>query len=446
MGKNGCNLKVLHMFVCLFLRMGYKRKTNRGSYGVDKLQEAMNKVRAGEISKKRAEFLYGVPRKTLSRHLKGEVQKVGCLGRFACDLTPEFEAALISHAVLLQQMLFGLNTVELRKLAFEIAEKKGLNHRFKKQIAGRTWMRGFLKRNPELVVRTPEATSLGRAIGFNEPVVRKFFDLYKGELEKHHYTADRVYNMDESGLTVVHKPRKVLAHRGDKQVGKITSGEKGETMTVVCAVSASGTYAPPMLIYKRKRMSELLMKDSPPGSIGACSPNGWIDTGLFVKWLNHLIAFAKPTQDKKILLIMDGHCSHKSLEAIEMARQNGVVMLCLPPHTTHRMQPLDKTFFGPLKVNYNRECDKWMLTNAGRRITQYEQASLFGMAYIRSATMEKAVSGFQSTGLWPFNPDVFTAEDFRASLVTDEPQQPADQPLGLHAASSDQVQIYNTLS
>jgi len=293
--------------------MVYKRKTSRGAYRVDKLQEVLNKVRAGEISKKKAERQYGVPRRTTSRHLKGEVQKVGNLGRFACDLGPEFEAALISHAVLLQQILFGLNTVELRKIAHETAEKKKLPHHFKNQIAGRTWMRGFLQRHPELVIRTPEATSVGRAIGFNEPVVRK------AELDKHHYTADRLYNMDESGLTVVHKPRKVLAQRGDKQVGKITSGEKGETTTVVCAVSASGIYVPPMLVFKRKRMSELLMKDSPPGSIGACSPNGWIDSGLFVKWLNHLIAFAKPTQDKKILLIMDGHSSHKSLEAIEMA-------------------------------------------------------------------------------------------------------------------------------
>jgi len=136
-------------------------------------------------------------------------------------------------------------------------------------------------------------------------------------------------------------------------------------------------------------MSELRMKDSPPGSIGACSPNGWIDSSLFVKWMSHLIAFAKPTQNKKILLIVDGHSSHKSLEAIEMARQNGIVMLCLPPHTTHRMQPLDKVFFGPLKVNYNRECDKWMVTNAGRRISQYEQASLFSAAYLVALPLKK---------------------------------------------------------
>jgi len=83
--------------------MVYKRKTSRGSYGVDKLQEVLNKVRAGEISKKKAELLYGVPKRTISCHLKGKVQKVDSLGRFACNLAPEFEAALVSHALLQQQ-------------------------------------------------------------------------------------------------------------------------------------------------------------------------------------------------------------------------------------------------------------------------------------------------------------------------------------------------------
>ena len=174
-------------------------------------------------------------------------------------------------------------------------------------------------------------------------------------MNKHSYAADRIFNVDESGLTVVHKPRKVLPNRRQKQVGRITSGEKGETMTVICAFSPSGMYVPPMLIYKRKRMTELLMKDSPPGSIGACSANGWIDSSLFVKWLNHFVEVVKPTQEKKVLLIMDGHSSHKSLEAFDFARQHGVVRISLPPHTTHRMQPLDRTFYGPLKAHYNTD-------------------------------------------------------------------------------------------
>ena len=395
----------------------------------------MQKVKGGELSKKKAESVYGIPRKTLTRHLRGVVKKVGNLGRFECDLGEEFEKALAAHALQLQQMMFGLNTVELRKLAFELAEKQKVPHRFKNETAGKTWLKGFLKRHPELAIRAPEPTSLGRAVGFNKPSVNKFFELYKSKLTKHEYTAERIFDMDESGLTVVHKPRKVLAHRGQKQIGKVTSGEKGETMTVICAVTASGTYVPPMLIYKR--MSDLLMKGSPPGSIGHCSANGWIDSALFVKWLNHFIACVKPTLDKKVLLVMDGHGSHKTLEAIDVARSHGVVMICLPPHTTHRMQPLDRTFQGLLKQNYNTECDKWMIQNAGCRISQYDQASLFGSAYIRTATMEKAISGFRCSGLWPFNPDIFNDEDFLPSLVTDEPQPPEVH----ETASADNLQV-----
>jgi len=50
----------------------------------------------------------------------------------------------------------------------------------------------------------------------------------------------------------------------------------------------------------------------------------------------------KTTQANKVLLILDGHCSHKSIDTIDLARANGVVIICLPPHKTHRMQPLDQ--------------------------------------------------------------------------------------------------------
>jgi len=402
--------------------MVYRRKTTRGSYGVENLQQAVRRVKAGEISKRKAETLYGVPRKTITRHIKGQVKKVGSLGRYDCDLGQHFERALVAHVQQLQSMMFGINTVELRKVAYDLAEKQKLSHRFKNNIAGKTWLRGFLARHSDLAIRTPEATSLGRAVGFNRPCVEKFFELYKAELEKHPYSASNIYNMDETGLTVVHKPRKVLAKKGMKQVGRVTSGEKGETTTIVCAVNAVGNYIPPMMIFKRKRMHDILLKGAPPGTIGCCSPNGWIDGQLFLKWLQHFISFVHPTPDNKVILIMDGHMSHKSIEAVEMARSNGVVMVCLPPHTTHRLQPLDVTVYGPLKVNYNTECDKFMLSNPGRRITTYDLGGLFGAAYVRTATMQKAVTGFQSTGIWPINPDIFTDADFLPSTVTEEPQ------------------------
>ena len=115
---------------------------------------------------------------------------------------------------------------------------------------------------------------MSRAVAFNEVNNNKFFKIYQHELEKEQFTASRVWNVDETGFTAVHARRKILAKRGLKQVGKITRGEKVVTTKAVCAFSASGNYIPPMLIFKRKRMTELLLRGSPTGTLGVCSDNG----------------------------------------------------------------------------------------------------------------------------------------------------------------------------
>jgi len=79
-------------------------------------------------------------------------------------------------------------------------------------------------------------------------------------------------------------------------------------------------------------------------------------------------------------------------------------------------------FFKSLKVNYNRAADSWMTSNPGKRITFFEMAGLFQVAYNRAATVEKAVTGFRVTGIWPFNDDIFSDEDFAAAEVTEEPE------------------------
>ena len=90
----------------------YKRKSARGQYGMDNLHAAIAKVSSGEMSKRKAEAVFGVPRKTLTRHLKGQVKVPGSLGRFKPALGNDYEKALVDHAIALQQMLFGLTTTD----------------------------------------------------------------------------------------------------------------------------------------------------------------------------------------------------------------------------------------------------------------------------------------------------------------------------------------------
>jgi len=134
----------------------------------------------------------------------------------------------------------------------------------------------IMKRYPELSLRCPEATSMSRLAGFNKIQVGQFFDVLKGELEKMKFGANQVYNIDESGITTVQTPGKIIARRGAKQVGRVVSAEKGCTTTVVCGMNTVGVYVPPMFIYKRKNMNNLLMKHCPAGAVGIPSPSGWM--------------------------------------------------------------------------------------------------------------------------------------------------------------------------
>ncbi|KAK3887011.1 hypothetical protein Pcinc_002625 [Petrolisthes cinctipes] len=89
------------------------------------------------------------------------------------------------------------------------------------------------------------------------------------------------------------------------------------------------------------------------------------------------------------------------------------------------MQPLDVSYFKSFKAAYNRAADNWMVTNAGKRISQFDVVGIFAIAIEKSATMGKAVNGFRVTGLWRFNDNIFTEDDFAAAHLTEEePPEP----------------------
>lgn len=140
-------------------------------------------------------------------------------------------------------MYFGLSIKDVRKLAFEFADKLSLKVPLQwteNKSAGVDWFSNFLKRNPTLSIRKPEATSLSRAMNFNPVNVNMFMDKYDSLLNKHKFEAHQVFNLDETGITSVQNPGKVIAHKGKKQIGAITSAERGTLVTMCLAVSAVG--------------------------------------------------------------------------------------------------------------------------------------------------------------------------------------------------------------
>lgn len=165
-------------------------------------------------------------------------------------------------------------------------------------------------------------------------------------------------------------------------------------------------------------MKAELMDGAPVGSMAFTQENGYMNSDIFPKWLKHFAKYTKPSKQNKVLLLLDGHTSHKSLDALVFAKENGIILFCFPPHCTHRVQPLDVSFFGPLVAYYNQELTNWLKNHPGRVVTHFQVASLFNAAYIKAATIPNALNGFSATGIAPFNDNIFPDWMFAAAEVT----------------------------
>jgi DDE superfamily endonuclease len=116
----------------------------------------------------------------------------------------------------------------------------------------------------------------------------------------------------------------------------------------------------------------------------------------------------------KRLLIMDGHLSHCTLRFLLYAERNGIVVVCLPPHTTHRLQPLDVGVFNVLGKAWSSEVKA--AGDKGYKITKFNVLSFYSKARNKAFTPANICSSFEKCGIWPFN----------SSVVTEEELAPAD--------------------
>lgn len=132
---------------------------------------------------------------------------------------------------------------------------------------------------------------------------------------------------------------------------------------MVGTVRAQGTFMPPMIIFPRVNFKDYMLYGAPTGTIGA---SGWISREIFISWLQHFVKHARSSKENPVMLLLDNHDSHVSIEAIEVARQNGVVMVSFPPHCTHRLQTLDIAIYSPFKRSFFEACNGWQLSNPGR--------------------------------------------------------------------------------
>jgi DDE superfamily endonuclease len=131
--------------------------------------------------------------------------------------------------------------------------------------------------------------------------------------------------------------------------------------------------------------------------------NGWTTNEIGVDWIRHFEKHTKPrTAGVYRLLVLDGHESHHSTEFELFCKENKIITLCMPPHSSHLLQPLDVGCFGPLKVAYGKQIEGLMRAH----ITHIAKEDFFPAFYAahQSAMIEQNIrGGFRGAGLVPFD-------------------------------------------
>ena len=92
---------------------------------------------------------------------------------------------------------------------------------------------------------------------------------------------EQIWNVDETRISIVQKPRNVVAVKGLKQIGSVTCVERGSLVTMSAVVSAASNSVLPMFIIPRQNFKDHFIRDGPTCYVVVTHPPGWMTTENF---------------------------------------------------------------------------------------------------------------------------------------------------------------------
>lgn len=393
------------------------------NYDQESLEKAVNEVKSGHMSVRKASAAFAVPKSTIADRLSGRYGLNVRHGRPPA-LPREVEETIVSSIKTASKLGVGLSRHQIMRRTRVLCQRLPVSPSYKNFKAGNDWLNGLMKRFPELTLRKPEKLSSVRARMMNEEVVSNYFaglsdTLAQSGLDAH---PERIWNCDETGFNFEHTPVHVVAERGDRSVHARTSS-KSTNLTVMACVNGIGNRMPPMIITKGKTprcLRGFNVEQAPENCLWTFQKNGWIDDAIGEKWFDSVfLKYCGPERPQ--LLILDGHGSHETLAIIERAIAEDIIMISLPPHCTHVLQPLDRSVFGPLKSAYNEQCSDFLLEHPLHVVDKWTFPSLFKNAWQKAVSMDNIRNGFRACGIVPLNPSAVPVSVYGPSKPTDVP-------------------------
>lgn len=375
-------------------------------------------------SLRRVALEYGLPPQTLRDAVPrgGPAKRPGP----STILTAEEENEIVGYCLNMQKLGFGLTKPAVNTMIMEILRNNPRPHSFKDKPGKALWER-FMRDHKELSFRVPQELTAARAAKSNPLVIQNHFAELQRIIRDNNLSAERIWNMDESGFSVSSRLQKVLAQKNSRQVHKIATRNSIEHLSVCPTISAAGAFIPPLLIYKGSNVRQDLLSGAsvPSGTVAAFTDTGYMHESVFRMYIEHFIKSIPP--QRPAMLMLDGHACHIDLISINLCRDNDILLYVLPSNTTHVLQPSEIPF-KKLKLEFDKAADRCRAENGPRVITKYRFAGVFGEVFYETYTPAAIRKAYAATGIWPLNPSVIKDDRMAPSIPTCKPGTPSVSP------------------
>ena len=376
-------------------------------YNEDQKEAALELCKTKNVTQVSREL--GIPRSTIRGWVENPNIKLGSGHNTVFE--PWEENLIVDVIVYLGDHGFAMGREEVKNMVQGYVQSSGKVTPFLNGRPGPDWIVLFERRHKDRFTRrVREGLSYTRAESFTEENKNKFFDLYKSILDKTNLMDKpyNIWNMDESGFQPCKTNAKVYVGKDLKNAYSIDSPGGKQKYTVLFSVNAIGQYLPPYTIYKAASMWNTWMQGGPEGALYGFNKSGWM---LDINFENFVIKVFLPktaelagTDDR--LLIYDGHNSHITFKTAKAAMENKVHILCLPPHSSHVLQPLDVSVFFSVKKVWSKVCIQYFKDHPRHSLSKERFPPCLKIIHQHCVdNPDFAVNGFRKCGFRPFNRD-----------------------------------------
>jgi hypothetical protein len=348
---------------------------------------------------------YGLARSTLQDRLRGALPK--SKGHVEDQrLSPEQESLLADWILHEEDYGRAPGFAKAARMAQSILSEGGPS-----QPIGKNWVYRYLKRNPHVRIKPSDHLERARARGSTREAYNAFFDRLERYVKEKNILPKNLSNIDEHGL-----------REGESRAGKVlgtsltprsyvTSSDATAWVTVIECGTAEGVRLPPCVILQGEDLqgqwygANWDIKKEFPGWEFDTSPSGWSNARIALKWLKEIYiprtTPENPTEWR--LLVLDEHSSHTTAAFLKAAYDSKVLLLFLPPHTSHKTQPLDRSVFAAVKAYFREAARDLADFTASAPINKQRFFLTYRDASARGVSPRNLISGFRETGIWPVN-------------------------------------------